>query len=103
MKILLYLAARLAEGSTLRGLLIFLGSALGLSVTEQDWDVVYQAIQVLSGAASEMADPESRFNIALGTFMHLTSLTGVIGMLTPDHFMSDRLHALMDWLKTKHS
>jgi hypothetical protein len=90
-----YLARRALEWSSLRGLLIFLGSILGLDITEQDWDVIYQAFQILSGAAQDMVDPESRFMTAVGVLMHFIGAAGAVGMLAPDGKLGEEIEYLL--------
>lgn len=92
--LLMYFAARLAEWSTVRGFLLLAGSALGLGVTEQDWDVVYQAYQILVGAGQDLADSD-RVQVAVGSFLHMSGAAGLVGMLFPDKMrLVDRVKAL---------
>jgi hypothetical protein len=90
-----YLLRRALEWSSLRGLLIFLGSLAGLEVTEQDWDVLYQAYQIVSGAAADLIDNSDRVATAVGVLMHFTGAAGLVGVLAPDGKIGEEIKQLL--------
>jgi hypothetical protein len=91
--VIAYLQRRLLEWSTIRGLLLFAGSALGLDLSDQDWDVLYQAYEIASGAVKDLADSD-RLRVSLGVLLQTTNLAGLVGMLMPDKVTGELWRAL---------